>query len=548
MNKVRGYDYIVVGAGSAGCVLANRLTEDAGVTVLLLEAGGSDRHPYIQIPLGLGKLWQRRMFDWGYDTEPEPHLHNRRLPVRRGKVLGGSSSVNVMVYTRGHHGDFDRWARQGATGWAYADVLPYFKRSESWEGGEDPWRGGSGPLGTQSARLDDPIHDAWRAAACGAGWTETTDANGADCVGFGTAQFTIRAGRRASAANAYLKPVLQRDNLTLRTGVLATRVALRAGRAVGVHFLEQGREVCAEATREVILCGGAFNSPQLLMLSGIGPADHLREVGIAPLADLPVGRNLRDHLAVALRWHRNEPGPFHRGMRLDRLALAMARAWLLRDGPATTLPLGLIAFVKSAPGLEAPDLEFMLGAPPFEASPWLPGWRPAYPDVVGVRPVLLHPRSQGTVTLRSADPAVPVRIANNFLAEAEDIATLRRGFHLARELACAPALDRFRGEVVAPGPEVRTDAEIDAWIRATVITVNHPLGTCAMGSGPDAVLEPDLRVHGVDGLRVVDASALPDMPSAHINAIVMMLAERASDLIRGRPVLAAANVVSMPKD
>ena len=542
MNNIRAYDYIIVGAGSAGCVLANRLTEDQGTSVLLLEAGGSDRHPYIQIPLGLGRLWQRRMFDWGYDTEPEPTLHDRRVPVRRGKVLGGSSSVNVMVYTRGHRGDFDRWARQGATGWSYADVLPYFKRSESWEGGEDPWRGGTGPLGTQSARIEDPIHDALREAARTRGWGETADANGETQVGLGRAQFTIRAGRRASAANAYLKPALQRGNLTLRTGALATRIELRGGRAVGVHFIDAGRESYAEAAREVVLCGGVFNSPQLLMLSGIGPADELRALGIAPVADLPVGRNLCDHLAVSLRWRRREPGPFQRGMRLDRVALAMARAWLLRDGPATTLPLGLIAFLQSMPDDEAPDLEFMLGAPPFEARPWLPGLRPAAPDEVSVRPVLLHPCSRGSVSLRSADPMAPVRIMGNFLADAEDIATLRRGFRMARELALEPALDRFRGDVLAPGPEVCTEAEIDAWIRATVITVNHPLGTCAMGNGPDAVVDPELRVRGVNGLRVVDASALPDMPSAHINAIVMMLAERASDLIQGRPVLAAANV------
>jgi choline dehydrogenase-like flavoprotein len=541
-NKVGVYDYIIIGAGSAGCVLAHRLTEDPGASVLLLEAGGSDRHPYIQIPLGLGKLWQRRMFDWGYDTEPEPHLNQRRVPVRRGKVLGGSSSVNVMVYTRGHRGDFDRWARQGAIGWSYADALPYFKRSESWEGGENPWRGGSGPLGTQSARMHDPIHDAWREAARRAGWPETADSNGGDGVGLGAAQFTIRSGRRASAASAYLKPALQRPNLALRTGALATRVAIRGGRAAAVHFLEQGRECYAEGAREVILCGGVFNTPQLLMLSGIGPADHLREHGITVLADLPVGRNLRDHLAVALRWRRNDPGPFHRQMRLDRVALAMARAWLLHDGPATTLPLGLIAFVKSEPGLEAPDLEFMVGAPPFEAKPWLPYRTPPPPDFMGIRPVLLHPASHGAVTLRSADPTVPVRIANNFLSAPKDVATLRRGFRLARELAEQSPLDRFRGPIAAPGPEVGTDAEIDAWIRATAITVNHPLGTCAMGRDSGAVLAPDLKVRGIDGLRVVDASALPDMPSAHINAIVMMLAERASDLIRGRPTLAPANV------
>ena len=241
-NTGGSYDYIIVGAGSAGCVLANRLTEDPRTNVLLLEAGGSDRHPFIQIPLGLGKLWQNRMFDWGYDTEPEAQLDNREIPLRRGKVVGGSSSVNVMVYTRGHRGDFDRWARQGAIGWSYADALPYFKRGETWEGGEDPWRGGGGPLGTQAARMDDPINDAWRVAARGAGWPETSDSNGADYTGLGMAQFTIRSGRRASAANAYLRPVLRRPNLALRTGAHATRITISGGRAVGVHFNHRGQE------------------------------------------------------------------------------------------------------------------------------------------------------------------------------------------------------------------------------------------------------------------------------------------------------------------
>jgi 4-pyridoxate dehydrogenase len=542
MNPTPAYDYIVVGAGSAGCVLAHRLTEDADASVLLLEAGGSDRHPYIQIPLGLGRIWQRRMFDWGYDTEAEPYLGGRHVPVRRGRVLGGSSSVNVMVYTRGHRCDFDRWASEGAVGWSYADVLPYFRRSEAWEGGEDSWRGGSGPLGTQLGRSEDPINDAWLSAAREAGWSETCDPNGIGGIGVSRAQFTIHGGRRASAANAYLRPVLHRPNLTLQCGVMATRVALHNGRAVGVHYAQDGKENYAEASREVVLCGGVFGSAQLLMLSGIGPADELRTLGIAVTADLPVGRNLCDHLAVALRWRRTEQSSFHRVMRLDRLTLAMARAWLLRDGPATTLPLGLIAFVKSDAALSAPDLEFILGGPTFEARPWLPGLLPGSDDVMGVRPVLLHPKSRGVVSLRAANATAGVRIAGNFLAEPEDIATLCRGFRLAREAARAPALDSFRGEMLAPGSGVRTDADIEAWIRATVVTVNHPLGTCRMGNGPHCVLDSDLRVRGTDALRVVDASALPDMPSAHINAIVMMLAERASDLIRGRPVLAPANV------
>jgi 4-pyridoxate dehydrogenase len=542
MSTAVGYDYVVVGAGSAGCVLASRLTEDEGATVLLLEAGGHDRHPYIQIPLGLGKLQQHKMFDWGYTTEPEPHLNSRRLTLLRGKVLGGSSSINVMAYTRGHRADFDRWAREGASGWSFADALPYFRRSETWEDGENSWRGGSGPLNTQWSRMRDPLFDAWREAGQRAGWPVTEDVNGIEPIGFGRGQFTIRDGRRASASAAYLKPVLTRPNLSLRTGAQVNRVTMQGTRATGVDFVCDGAAIHVEATREVILCGGVFNSPQLLMLSGIGPATHLRSLGITPLIDLPVGRNLRDHLMVGLRWRRLGPGPFRRLMRADRIALAMAQAWLFRTGPATTLPLGLIAFLRTRPELEAPDLEFLFRAAPLDPRPWFPGVTPTYEDTIGINPVLLHPRSQGDVTLRSADPAEPVRIVNNFLADRADLATLRKGFRLAQDVAHQPSMDVFRGQALAPGTDLTADSEIDEWIRNTVITVNHPLGTCAMGRGSDAVLDPDLRVRGAEALRVVDAAALPDMPSAHINAIVMMLAERAADLIRDRPPLAPANV------
>lgn len=543
MTASAGYDYIVVGAGSAGCVLANRLTEEAGATVLLLEAGGNDSHPYIQIPLGLGKLQQHRMFDWGYRSEPEPHLNNRQLDVFRGRVIGGSSSVNVMLYTRGHRGDFDRWVRQGATGWSYASVLPYFKRSETWEGGADSWRGGDGPLGTNWTRDRDPLGAAWTEACRLAGWPATEDMNGGDPEGVGMPQFTIHRGRRASAATAYLRPAMARPNLTLRTGALTLGVTLRGTRATGVRYRHAGQIHTAAAAKEVILAGGVINSPHLLMLSGIGPAGDLRERGIAAVADLPVGQNLQDHLAVVLTWERPEPGPFNQLLRLDRAALAMARALLFRDGPATALPMGAVAFVKTRPGLEAPDIEFLLGGGrQLDARLWFPLLLPRPRDAIGIRPVLLHPQSRGAVMLRSADPLESVGISFNFLSAPADLTALVDACRLAREVALQAPLDAFRGTALAPGPDATTDADIAAWIRATAVTVNHPLGTCRMGTGDDAVLNPDLTVRGIEGLRVVDASALPDMPSAHINAIVMMLAERASDLILGRRLLAPLNV------
>ena len=542
MSTVAGYDYIIVGAGSAGCVLANRLTEGEGATVLLLEAGGSDNHPYIQVPIGVGKIRQEGLFNWGYETEPEPHLNGRRVPLFRGKVVGGSSSVNMMVYTRGHRADYDRWARNGATGWAYADLLPYFRKSKSWEDGEDPWRGASGPLSTQWSHVTDPLFDACREAAIAAGWPAIRDFNGADGEGIGGVQRTVGNGRRASASVAYLKPILKRPGLTLLTGAMVSRVILRGTAATGVEFVHQGKTQQAEAAREVILCGGVFNSPQVLMLSGIGPAAHLRDIGIEARADLPVGQNLQDHLMVRLEWLRSEPGPFHQQMRLDRTAINMARAWLFGTGPGTVLPFGLMAFFKTRPELEAPDIEFIFRAAPWDAHPWFPGWQPAYRDGYSISPVLLHPRSQGEVTLRSANPAALVRIRNNFLAEPEDLAALREAFHRGRELGNQTPLDRFRGPEIAPGPSVRTDAEIDAWIRNTAVTVAHPLGTCAMGHGAGTVVDPMLKVHGIEGLRVVDASVFPDLPSAHINAAVMAVAERASDLIRGRPPLAPVNV------
>jgi 4-pyridoxate dehydrogenase len=536
----KGYDYIIVGGGSAGCVLANRLSEDGSASVLLIEAGGKDVHPFIHIPLGMGKMHEYDMFNWGYQTDPEPKLNGRRIEAMRGKVLGGSSSINVMAYTRGHRGDYDRWAQKGASGWSYADVLPYFKRCETWEGGENTWRGGSGPIGTQLAKTRDPLYEAWIEAAKVAGVPVTDDYNGKDQEGFGRGQYTIRNGYRSSASAAYLKPARHRPNLTIATGAHARRVIMRGTRATGVEYAN-GRSAGVEvqADREVILAAGAFNTPPLLMLSGMGPAAHLKEMGIKPIVDLPVGKNLQDHLAVIIFFARPDESTFRHDMRFDRMAAAMIRAYFFGTGPGTVVPGGLHAFIKTRPELAVPDIEFMFRGAPAQTHLWFPLIRPAYPDGYGIRPTLLHPSSRGEILLTSSDPHAPPRIVYNFFSASDDLPRLREGFKRARVVAYQQPMSPFRGEEISPGPQVKTDAEIDEFIRRTAITAHHPCGTCAMGITPEAVTDPQLRVRGVERLRVVDASAMPDLVSAHINACVLMMAEKASDMVRGKPPLPA---------
>ena len=542
MSVKTGYDYVIVGGGSAGCVLANRLSEDGAASVLLIEAGGRDLHPFIHIPLGMGKMHERDMFNWGYRTEPEPNMNGREIEAMRGKVLGGSSSINVMAYTRGNRGDYDRWAQKGALGWSYADVLPYFKRCETWEGGANPWRGGAGPVGTEFAKTTDPVYDAWLDAARAAGFPVTDDYNGRQQEGFGRGQYTIRGGYRSSAATAYLRPAKSRPNLDVVTGALATRVLMQGTRATGVEYIKGIREtVRVNADREVILSGGAFNTPPLLMLSGIGPADHLRATGIKPVVDLPVGKNLQDHLAVIIFFERLNESVFRHDMRFDRMAVSMLRAYFFGTGPGTVVPGGLHAFVKTRPELAVPDIEFMFRGAPADTHLWFPGIRPAYVDGYGIRPTLLHPDSRGEILLRSSDPREAPRIAYNFFSAPNDLPRLREGFKRAREVAYQAPMDAYRGRETSPGDAVETDAEIDAFIRRTAITAHHPCGTCAMGTTPDTVTDPELRVRGVEHLRVVDASVMPDLVSAHINACVLMIAEKASDIIRKRTPLPADN-------
>src|SRR6476661_5263805 len=466
MSARKGYDYVIVGGGSAGCVLANRLSEDGAARVRLREAGGRDLNPLIHVPLGMGKMHEYDMFNWGYHSEPEPNMNGRKIEAMRGKVLGGSSSINVMAYTRGHRSDYDRWAQKGARGWSYADVLPYFKRCERWEDGENRWRGGAGPVGTEFAKTADPLYAAWIQAALAAGLPVTDDYNGKHQEGFGRGQYTIRDGYRSSAASAYLRPAKRRPNLDVATRAHATRVLMRGARATGVEYRSGGRATqVVDAAREVILCGGAFNTPPLLMLSGIGPAAHLRALGIEPVADLPVGKNLQDHLAVIVFFRRLDESTFLKQMRFDRMAFAMVQAYVFGTGPGTVVPGGLHAFVRTRPELAVPDIEFMFRGAPADTYLWFPLIRPAYVDGYGIRPTLLHPDSRGEILLRSTDAREPPRIVYNFFSASNDLPSLREGVKRGRDVAYQKPMAPYRGTETSPGEKVKTDAEIDAWIR-----------------------------------------------------------------------------------
>jgi len=521
------YDYIIVGAGSAGCVLANRLSADPGISVLLLEAGPSDWHPFLHMPAGIAKLVGKKGVNWDYQTAAEPQLGGRSLWWPRGKVLGGSSSINAMCYIRGHARDYDEWAGLGAEGWDWATVLPYFLRSEANTRGAGPWHGGDGPLGVDDLRYTNPLSAAFIEAAGQAGMPGNPDFNGPEQTGFGWYQVTQRNGARCSSAAAYLAPVRKRANLHVATGALAGKVILEGTRATGVAYTHRGRAIQARARREVLLSAGAINSPQLLMLSGIGPAAQLADHGIDVRVDLPgVGENLQDHLDVCTLQCATQRITY------DTLfdPWVAARYYLQRQGPGTSniAEAGGFAHSRLAPD-ERPDLQFHFVPAQLDdhGRNRLPG------SGYTVHVCGLRPRSRGRLRLASADPQAKAVLEAGYLSDPEryDLAVLLEGLKLSRRILAQPAFAPFRGEELLPGAGVSSDEDLVAYIRRKAETIYHPVGTCRMGHDDTAVVDPQLRVRGVENLRVVDASVMPKLIGGNTNAPTIMIAERASDLV-----------------
>lgn len=508
-------DYVIVGAGSAGCALAYRLTE-AGHSVTLIEYGGSDIGPFIQMPAALSYPMNMPRYDWGFSTEPEPHLGGRRLATPRGKVIGGSSSINGMVFVRGHRKDFDHWAASGATGWGYEDVLPYFKRMETWHGGTSEWRGTDGPLHVTRGPRDNPLFDAFIEAGQQAGWPYTADYNGEDQEGFGPMEATIWQGRRWSAANAYLRPAQKTGRVTL-IRALARRVTFHDGRATGVEITRNGQIETIPAAREVILSASSINTPKLLMLSGIGPAGHLREHGIEVLADRPgVGANLQDHLEVYMQYKSLQPVTLYSHYNLFGKGMVGAEWMVLKSGLGTSNQFESCGFIRSSDQVDYPDIQyhFLPLAVRYDGKSAVEG----HGFQVHVGP--MRSKSRGRISLNSADPDQPPRISFDYMSHADDWTEFRACIRLTRRIFDQPAFRPYRGDEIQPGASVQSDAEIDAFIRDHAESAFHPCGTARMGAAddPGAVVDPDLSVIGVQGLRVADSSIFPRITNGNLNA------------------------------
>lgn len=532
-------DYVIVGSGSAGSAMASRLSEDGKHSVVVIEYGGTDIGPFIQMPAALSYPMNMSTYDWGYKTQPEPHLDGRRLAAPRGKVIGGSSSVNGMVYVRGHAGDFDHWEEVGAKGWSYADVLPYFKRMEHSASNEDGSRGSDGPLHVKKGDTENPLFDAFIEAGRQAGFGVTSDYNGLKQEGFSRFQHTIYKGRRWSAANAYLKPALNRQNLNVVRG-LAERIRFEGKRATGVEIARGGSTQFIKAEKEVILAASAFNSPKLLMLSGIGPADHLKQNGIDVLVDRPgVGSNLQDHLELYIQQECTQPISLYSKLNLfskGRIGLE----WLLfKTGDGATNHFEACAFVRSKPGVRYPDIQFHFLPVAIRYDGTAAAKSHGFQAHVGP----MRSKSRGEVRLASSDPKAAPSIFFNYMSHEEDWIDFRHSIRLTREIFGQSAFDEFRGREIQPGPHVQTDEQLDAFIREHAESAYHPCGTAKMGDAKDkmAVVDPECRVIGVDGLRLADSSIFPRITNGNLNGPSIMVGEKAADYILGKDPLPRSN-------
>lgn len=537
--STKQYDYIIVGAGSAGCVLANRLTEDPKVSVLVVEYGGSDKSVIIQMPSAFSIPMNTKKYNWHYETEPEPHLDGRRLHCPRGKVLGGSSSINGLVYIRGHAYDFDEWESLGAKNWGYRNCLPYFRKAENFKFGGDDYRGSEGPLSTNNGNnMQNPLYGAWIEAGAQAGYIKTEDTNGYMQEGFGAMHMTVKNGVRWSTANAYLRPAMERPNLTVVTHAMTRKLVLEGKRVVGVEYEQNGEVHTVRCTREVLVSSGPIGSPHLLQRSGIGPAEVLRKAGIEVKHDLPgVGENLQDHSEIYIQFECKEPVSLNSKMGLFSKALIGLRWLLFKDGLGASNHFEAGGFIRSGKGLRWPDIQFHF----LPAAMRYDGDKPFKGHGFMVLTGPNKPKSRGYVRVRSADPYQHPEIRFNYLEREEDREGFRRCVRLTREIIGQQAMDSFRGVELAPGPNVKTDAEIDAFVRANMESTMHPCGSCRMGEDSLAVVNSELRVHGLQGVRVVDSSVFPTEPNGNLNAPTIMLAERAADLIRGNTLLAPSD-------